>query len=413
MLLAAYCGRMSEVPHSTAGDEGGLGALLALLDGAADSFWTVQGIYRTWRHEQRRWEAFRSRHAEQVRRGVSTNIVASAARSSGPGPVETHETLRVWREGRRVRLEVHGGLRDGSYGVVDGPLWWSWSEQLGASSNHHDASVRGGVGREFQFLFDPRSLLDVLDFQVAGHSQVAGRETVTAYATPCEIRDLRNVVDGLRDLHALGMGADRYQFEVDQERGVLLAATAIHNKQPFFTITTLAIRFDERIAAETFQFKTPAGEPILSPREQVPARPRLVTLTEARQRASFTVLVPDHLPAGLRQVHAMFHQASPWAPEHLALNYRSDDGRQNMSIYQMAAEDASSHYGTVFDDDSWYEAFRGGTKIKIRPAGEWHPAQAVITRHRTYARLSSHSVAADELATIAASLRPAPKTGSD
>jgi hypothetical protein len=93
------------------------------------------------------------------------------------------------------------------------------------------------------------------------------------------------------------------------------------------------------------------------------------------------------------------------------LNYRSDDGRQSVSIWQMAAADASQHYGNMMEDESWQEVLRDGTSIKIRPAGEWLPAQAHLKRNGTFVRLSSHSLAADQLATIAASLRPAPETG--
>jgi hypothetical protein len=120
---------MSEVPRSTAGNEGGLGALLGLLDGAADSFRTVQASYRTWRHEQRLREAFRADIEEQKRRGVAIST-ASAVRAGDPGPAETKETIRIWREGQRVREERHGGRRDGYYGVADGPLWWFWSDQM-------------------------------------------------------------------------------------------------------------------------------------------------------------------------------------------------------------------------------------------------------------------------------------------
>lgn len=94
---------MSELSFPTAGDEGGLGALLVLLHGAADSFRTVQVTYRTWRHEQRLLEAFRANAEKQQRRGVASNIVASAVRRGDAGPSETGETVRIWRVGQRVR----------------------------------------------------------------------------------------------------------------------------------------------------------------------------------------------------------------------------------------------------------------------------------------------------------------------
>ena len=414
---AVYSGPMSEAPRGTNGDEVDLGALLVLLNGAADSFRTVQATYRTWRHEQRLREAFRIHHAEQVRRGLSTGIVASAVRGGDPGPAETEETVRIWREGQRARHEHHGGGLDGSYGVADGPLWWSWSEQMGAVSNLDDPRVGGGINQELRVMLNPRSLLNVLGFRVAGHSHAAGRATITAHAIPrpeaLSDAKLRSDPHAFRDLHAVGTGADSYQLEIDQERGVLLAATAIHNEQPFYKITTLAIRFDEPIPPETFQFRAPEGEQIQSPRT-VRNRPQLVSLTEAQRRAAFTVLIPDRMPTGW-QMYCMFDEASQHPPSqapHVLLNYRSDDGRQSVSLSQIAAADASQHYGNLMDDESWQEVLRDGTPIKIRSADEFRPAQAHLTRNGTSVRISSHSLAADELATIAASLRPAPSTGS-
>ena len=107
-------------------------------------------------------------------------------------------------------------------------------------------------------MLNPTPLLSSLRFRVAGDSQVAGRATVTAHATP-RPHDPRHG-SFLRELHELGTGAHHYQLEVDQERGVLLAVTAIRDEQPFHKITTLAIRFDEPIPAETFQFEPPKAK---------------------------------------------------------------------------------------------------------------------------------------------------------
>jgi hypothetical protein len=416
---------MAEVLHPVADDDGGLGALLGLLDGAADSFRTVQVTYRTWRHEQRLREAFHADIEEQKRRGAAISI-ASAVRAGDPGPAETTETIRIWREGQRVREERHGGRRDGYYGVADGPLWWFWSEQVGAMSNQNDPSITSGIGQEFQVMLDPTPLLSALRFRVAGNSQIAGRETVTAHATP-RPADVRHGIP-LRKLHALGTGADHYQLEVDQQRGVLLASTAIRDDQPFYKITALAISFDELIPAETFQFRPPKGEQIHSPR---PVHNLLqhVTPTQAQQRAPFTVVTPDQVPTGWR-VRCIFIDPSqrPSFPEFPAfaaspplvmLHYRSDDGRQSVSISQMAATDAAGRYGTMLNDQGWHEVLRDGTPIKIRdgtpikipPGDEWLPAQAHLTRYGTFAHLSSQGLTADELTTIAANLKPVPETG--
>jgi hypothetical protein len=398
---AVYSDPMSEVPRPPTGDEGELGALLVLLQGAADPFRTVQATYRTWRHEERLREAFRADYEEQKRSSASISRVVAFRRSGDPEPPETEETVRIWRDGQRFREEHHGGQRDGHYG-------WVWSEHTGATSNQDDPSVGGGVGQELRVMLNPTPLLSSLRFRVAGNSQVAGRATVTAHATPhpqdpCHGRFLR-------ELHQLGTGADHYQLEVDQERGVLLAVTAIRDEQPFYKITTLAIRFDAPIPAETFQFTPPEGEEIQPSR----ARHRLqhITLTEAQQRAPFTVLMPDRVPTSWR-VHCMFIEASQRPPlaAHVSLSYRSDDGHQSISISQMAAADASHHYGNMIDDENWQEVARDGTSVRVRPA-EWGQAQAQIERDGTFVFLVSDNLTGDQLATIAAGLRPAPSTDS-
>ena len=401
---------MSEVPHRTTGDEAELGALLGLLHGAADPFRTVQATYRTWRHEERLREAFLADAEEQKRRGASIKTF-SFARSGDPEPQppETQETVRIWRDGQRVRQEHHGGRRDGHYGVADGPLWWSWSEQMGAMTNQDDPSVGSGIGQELQVMLDPTPLLGSLNFRVAGRSEVAGRATVTAHATP-RPQDPRHG-SFLRELHELGTGAHHYQLEVDQQRGVLLAVTAIRDEQPFHKITTLSIRFDEPIPAETFQFAPPQGEeiqPVQSRRHSL----QHITLTEAQQRAPFTVLMPDRVPADW-QVHCMYIEASlrPPTPALVSLNYRSDDGHQSISISQMAAADASRQYGNMINDDNWQEVARDGTSVRVSPA-EWPQAQAHLERDGTFVFLVSDNLTRDELATIAAGLRPAPRTGN-
>lgn len=397
---------MSEPSHPTADDERGIGVL---LNGAADSFRSVVVTYRTWRHEQRLLEAFRAHAEKQQRRGVTFGAVGRG----DPGPSETGETIRVWREGQRVRQEHHGGWRDGSYGVVDGPQWWSWSEQMGAMSNQDDSSVGGGIDRGFEVMLDPAALVGVLDLRVAGNSRIASRATLTAHAAPRHeiLSDMRALSDprAFRALHALGIGADSYHLEVDQQRGVLLATTAIRGEQPFYKITTLAIGFDDPIPAETFVFRPPKGKQIRSPQELFP-HPQFVPLAEAQRRAAFTVLTPDRLPTGWRQPpYCGYVDASSWSSAKVILHYRTNTGGQRVSIVQMAAADAPQHYGMVFDDESWYEVLRDETPLKIKLAGELEP-QGYLTRNGTFAYLNSQGLTTDELVTIAASLRPAPET---
>jgi hypothetical protein len=399
---------MSELPHRTTGDEVELGALLALLHGTDDRFRTVQATYRTWRHEQRLHEAFRANTEEQKSRGASVATFSAVSSSGEPAPRETEETVRIWRDGQRFREELNGGRQDGYYGVADGPLWWFWDEHRGAMSNQDNPSAQSGVGQRLQVMLNPIPLLSSLRFRVTGNSEVAGRAAVTAHATPRPHDPRRGGLH--RELHELGIGAQHYQLEVDQERGVLLAVTAIRDEQPFHKITTLAIRFDEPIEADTFQFTPPDGEHIQLTQDR--PHPQRITVTEAQQRAPFTVLIPDHLTAGW-QVHCVLIEgnARPPSPAQVSLSYRSEDGHQSTSIWQMAAADRASHFGNMINDENWQEVDRDGTSIRVSPA-EWPQAQAHLERNGTSVILTSNNLTRDQLATIAASLKPAPRTGN-
>jgi hypothetical protein len=405
-----YRDLMSDPSFPPADEAGGIGALSVLLNGAADSFRTVAVTYRTWRHEQRAREAFRADIERQPRRGFTFGAVGTG----DPGLAETKETVRMWRDGERIRQEHHGGWRDGSYGVVDGPRWWSWNEQTGAVRSRDDSSAGGGgLDRALDVMLDPAALVAVLEWRVAGHSRIAGRATLTAHATLRHdaLRDVRapGYPRVFRALHALGVGADSYHLEIDQQRGVLLAATAIRNGQPFSTITTLTISFDDPIPAETFIFRTPDGAPIHSRREHF-IFPQHVTVSEAQRRAPFTVLVPDPLPRGWRpQPRCRYMEAWSWSSAIVTLAYFAAAGGQRVSMVQLAAADAPRAYGMLFDDQSWQEVLRDGTPIRIRPAGEMQP-QAYLTRHGTFVYFESAGLTVDELATIAASLRPVPNT---
>lgn len=393
---------MPDAPNRTTDDQVELGALLVLLHGARPPFRSVQTTYRIWRHDERAHAAFLADVEEQRRRGAS--ISTFGASSGEAKPPEHEETVRIWREGERVRVEHQGGQRDGYYAVADGPRWWIWDERMGARSNQDDSSVGSNVGDELQIMLNPTPLLSSLRFHTGGISQVAGRATISAHAVP-RPRDRQH--GRAFELHELGTGADRYALEVDQALGVLLAVTAIRDEQPFHQITTLAIRFDEPIPAETFRFQAPKGEAIQTSRDR--HRVQHITLTEAQQRAPFTVLMPDRVPADW-QVHCTFIEPSrrPPSPAQVSLGYRSDDGHHSISISQIASADRPSHhYENMINDDDWQDVTRDGTSVKVRPAA-WGQAQAHLEREGTFVFLVSDSLTNDELATIAAGLRPAP-----
>jgi hypothetical protein len=395
---------MSRPSHVVSAEGDRLGALLVLLHGADAPLDTVEVTYRLWRHRRRAHAAFMAYADEQRCRGAS--ITSYGPRAAQPEPDEYDETVRIWRAGERVRVEHHGGERDGYYAVTDGPLWWVWDERMGARSNQDDPRVGGGFADELEIMLNPIPLLSSLRFQPTGSSHVAGRPTITARGTP-RPQDPRH--GGAFGHDELGMGAEHYELEVDQQLGVLLAVTAVRAGRPFHRITTLAIRFDEPIPDERFRFAAPAGEEIQPLHDE--HRLEWVTLTEAQQRAPFTVLMPDTVPANW-QVQCRYINASqrPPSPVEVGVIYTSTDGHESVSLSQSAVEGASP-YRRMGDGDDWEDVTRGGTPMRTRPA-RWGQAQVELELHGTFVHLMSDNLTRDQLLTIAVGLRPAPSTSS-
>lgn len=321
------------------GDGVELGALLALLHRGDAGFDQVEATYRMWRHDERAAAAWQVAIEDEKRRGAAITIYGSS--SDSDTPAETETVLRIWRADGRVREEHEGGPRDGAYAVRDGDLWWSWDARTGAMSNQDDPEVGFSVGEEVSFMLDPTPLLGSLRFTPAGRGHVAGRVTFTADAVP-RLSDARHHPRAF-ELHQLGGGADRYKLEIDADRGVLLQVTASRDGEPFQRITTDQITFDQPIVPERFRFEPPPGEQVQPTR----GRDRLLhlSLTDAQQRAPFTVLIPDRIPSDWHSTCAFIEPSvRPPSPAAVLLNYYSDDGHQSVSLSQYSAGEKPDQY---------------------------------------------------------------------
>jgi hypothetical protein len=372
-----------------------LGALLALLHRADDPFSTVAATYRVWVHRERSFAAFGAEMEARKATGYGAATIQSARRSNAAGEdepvVESEEVVRIWR------AEVR-----------DGKLWWNWDRVSGARSNEDDPEHGLGVGgEELAIMLDPTPLLGLLRFRVTGRGVIAGRPVIVAEALP-RLGRSREQAQSVR-LHLLGSGAERYELSVDEQLGVLLRVVALRDGESFREVTTVAITFDEPIAEDRFRFEPPAGETIQSSRER--QRPEQVSVIEAQQLASFTVLIPDWVPATWHP-HCIYVAASerPPRPAQVSLNYRSDDGHQSVSIIEMAAADRPAHYDQMIAGDGWQDAPRDGIVVRLTKAG--NQTQAHIERDGTFVFLMSENLGRDELTTIAARLKPAPNTGN-
>ena len=193
---------------------------------------------------------------------------------------------------------------------------------------------------------------------------------------------------------------------------MLLKVVAVRAGEPFQEITTVSIAFDQPLGDELFQFEPPVGEEVRSAGQG--PRPQHITPTEAQQRAPFVVLLPDRVPESWH-VHCVFVEATqrPVFPASVSLNYRSDDGHESVSISETASTDGRERYRQITSGDAWQQVVRDGVSVHVtKPEARGPQAQAYVERDCTFVFLSSENLNSDQLATIAASLKPAASTSS-
>ena len=93
----------------------------------------------------------------------------------------------------------------------------------------------------------------------------------------------------------------------------------------------------------------------------------------------------------------------------MSISFRSDDGHESVSLSQYAVGDQPDQYNLMLKRDNWQTINRNGTDVKVRSGSQ---TQAHIERDETFVFLTSETLTAEQLATIAAGLKPAPTASS-
>ncbi len=170
---------------------------------------------------------FRAHTEEHKRRGASIASV-SAVRVASPRPLRPKRPCASGAPASALRQELHGGRQDGYYSVADGPLWWSWTNTVAPSATKTSHRPQR-LGQQLQSCSTP--------YRCSVRCAFGGRQLPSCgqshphrsrHPPPYDPR--RSVLH--RGVHELGIGAKHYQLEVDQERGVLPAVTALRDEQP-------------------------------------------------------------------------------------------------------------------------------------------------------------------------------------
>jgi hypothetical protein len=270
-------------------------------------------------------------------------------------------------------------------------------------SNVEDAEMGNDIGGELDVLLDPPRLLGAVRLIPSGRATRAGREVLIADATPRPEKRQRILSLGV---HHLGPGADRYRLELDAERGVVLAAHAFANDEPFQIIEALAVELDEQIDSGLFRFEAPEGEEI---RRAGGRGPTLMhaSIPELAAAAPFRLLVPERVPASW-SVHCTYSAPSdrPPAPASASIHYRSESGHESLDLVLRASSEEPLGVGS----EDWEEVPAGPYRVRMRPRGGEYGAQSQLTFEHdgTSVLMLSQTLSGAQLVGLASLLVPAP-----
>jgi outer membrane lipoprotein-sorting protein len=311
-------------------------------------------------------------------------------------PPEHLEELRFWfARPDRMREERDADRGRATLAIQVGATWWSYSPEMGPMTNGGNENHVHGIGQELEAMLDPASVIGLLDFEITGRGERAGRPVILTRCRPRPPRRHDTFV-----LHQLGMGAEEYAIEVDAERGVLLRVEARFGQAPMLVREALEIGFDTPIDPELFVFRSPDGEEPSRTDHQRGFRPD-VPLHEAVAAVPFGVWIVSEPPADW-QLRVNLFAGSKRPPAHPAihLGYRSQDAAAQVNINEMAAataEDYSLSEGETVE--------HGGRTMRVRRRTDtWPQAQLSVQIGETLIAMNSDSLSADDLIELAGRL---------
>lgn len=337
-------------------------------------------------------------------RGQGVQISFGSRPGGRPEPPDAHrERLRFWWDPpERLREEVESATPGQTRTtVLDGELWWTYSQDWGATSNveldeAERAEYGAGGGERFRPLLDPSGFAAVLELDEVA----AAGERLLVRARPRE--DLEGPQIHFH-LH-LPRGADRFELEVDRARGFVRRVAAFLEGEELSSSELLEVAFDEELPPGTFVFEPPPGVEVLPPE---PHRHRRCTLEEAAGAAPFPLFFVPRLPAGDWRLHVNLTEARrrPPLPASVWLIYHRADGRGAISLAQRPAGEGGFGW-TGYAPPQLETVERNGITFTVSRADPDRGSQNTVAfeREGTALQLQSQEVELDVLLELAASL---------
>jgi hypothetical protein len=206
------------------------------------------------------------------------------------------------------------------------------------------------------------------------------------------------------------MGADEYELEVDAERGVVLRVAARYEGKEFSIIEAEEVVFDEVLAADTFVFVSPDGQPPASENLQDWA-PQRVAVHDAARLAGFPVFVLSGMPG----TWASFASVSPARerparPPEVTLMYVADGSGGTVMVLQRPSPHGGSDARSAKRSAQWaaaHEVTRADLTVRVLDH-DGSAATVQVDRDGTEIEITSADLSADDLVELATRLQLAP-----
>lgn len=227
----------------------------SILEGGPPGWSTIALEGWEWRHEERLRTA--------LLRTVSAPVVTlSASRPEFEAAVEleTEARWRLWfAKPDSARAEFALGSET-LVVVAKGDHWWSSSPLMGRRTG--DADFRTGLGPGMAMIDLRRCLSGFAGLRIVGHRQIAGREGIAILADSGRPFRVEETSDSVWDsmpavsigdiASEFGLGADAFEFVVDQEFGILLSAEAMIAGASFRRCEVTEVSVDEPMESTLF-----------------------------------------------------------------------------------------------------------------------------------------------------------------
>jgi hypothetical protein len=228
-----------------------LGDVLELLHTSPERWDTLQLAGREWRHLARFNQAWEKSVAAMQRnsRVVSVMSFAPAVVPGEPRdpPETTAEPWRLWHaKPDKIRTQFLVGTETVTAVFVD-TQWWSWSRSRGFLTNTVGLHAGHGLGPA-EVLVETPSLLGSLKLQTVSRTTFLSRSAYLVGAIPAKLDEHAPPFV----LHALGIGADRYELVVDAEVGVVWRSQAELGGEAFRVLEVDELGINEPLDEDLF-----------------------------------------------------------------------------------------------------------------------------------------------------------------